>query len=83
MSTSPAFERANRPPPLNMVAVEESRERGSLTSLPSLLSRATQLYDVLASGKTASMILPGEPMPNLRESPDDQGNRCSTPIIQG
>ena len=44
------------PPPLNMEAVAEGQNRGSLTSLPDLLDRATRLYDVLSTGRTTSMI---------------------------
>ena len=39
-----------------MAAVAEGENRGSLTSLPDLLHRATRLYDVLSTGKTTSMI---------------------------
>lgn len=48
-----------RPPPLNMAAIMESEKRGSLTSLPDLMDRATKLYEVLATGKTASMLVDG------------------------
>ena len=50
-----------RPPPLNMAAVAEGQNRGSLTSLPDLLDRATRLHDVLSAGRTASVLNSGFP----------------------
>lgn len=50
-----------RPPPLNLVAVAEGQNRGSLTSLPDLLDRATRLHDVLSAGRTASVLNSGFP----------------------
>lgn len=56
------------PPPINMEAVTERQQRGSLTSLPDLLDRATRLYDVLSTGRTTSMMA-NEGMPRFgRES---------------
>ena len=46
-----------RPPPLDMLAIAEGQSRGSLTSLPDLLDRATRLHDVLSTGRTASMLV--------------------------
>ncbi|PGH00166.1 hypothetical protein AJ80_09219 [Polytolypa hystricis UAMH7299] len=43
-----------RPPRLNIDAVRESEARGSLTSLPDLIRRATRLASNLDRGKTAS-----------------------------
>ena len=42
----------SRPPPLNMAALAEGQNRGSLTSLPDLLDRATRLHDALSAGRT-------------------------------
>jgi hypothetical protein len=54
-----------RPPPLNMAAVTESQSRGSLTSLPDLLDRATRLHEVLSTGRTASMMMTDMDLPPL------------------
>ncbi|KAE8395336.1 hypothetical protein BDV23DRAFT_105036 [Aspergillus alliaceus] len=43
-----------RPPPLNMGAVRAAEKRGSLTSLPDLIRRATKLASNLEHGRTAS-----------------------------
>jgi hypothetical protein len=43
-----------RPPPLNMTAVRDAEKRGSLTSLPDLIRRATKLATNLEHGRTAS-----------------------------
>ncbi|KAI2088336.1 hypothetical protein LOZ36_002286 [Ophidiomyces ophidiicola] len=43
-----------RPPPLNIDAVRDAEARGSLTSLPDLIRRATKLASNLDRGKTAS-----------------------------
>ncbi|KAB8258185.1 hypothetical protein BDV32DRAFT_72721 [Aspergillus pseudonomiae] len=43
-----------RPPPLNMGAVRDAEKRGSLTSLPDLIRRATKLATNLEHGRTAS-----------------------------
>jgi hypothetical protein len=45
-----------RPPRLNLDAVKEAEARGSLTSLPDLIKRATKLAANLDRGKTASRI---------------------------
>jgi hypothetical protein len=45
-----------RPPWLNMDAVKGAEARGSLTSLPDLIRRATQLASNLDRGKTASRL---------------------------
>jgi len=45
-----------RPPKLNMDAVRDAEARGSLTSLPELIRRATQLAANLDRGKTASRL---------------------------
>ncbi|KAF1958962.1 hypothetical protein CC80DRAFT_546278 [Byssothecium circinans] len=45
-----------RPPRLNMDAVREAEARGSLTSLPDLIRRATRLAANLDRGKTASRL---------------------------
>ncbi|KAE8148550.1 hypothetical protein BDV25DRAFT_16764 [Aspergillus avenaceus] len=43
-----------RPPPLNLDAVRNAEKRGSLTSLPDLIRRATKLATNLEHGRTAS-----------------------------
>ncbi|KAL9111910.1 MAG: hypothetical protein Q9227_003760 [Pyrenula ochraceoflavens] len=45
-----------RPPRLNIDAVKEAESRGSLTSLPDLIRRATRLASNLDRGKTASKL---------------------------
>ncbi|KAI8937527.1 hypothetical protein NX059_005245 [Plenodomus lindquistii] len=45
-----------RPPKLNMDAVRDAEARGSLTSLPDLIRRATRLAANLDRGKTASRL---------------------------
>lgn len=45
-----------RPPPLNIDAVREAESRGSLTSLPDLIRRATKLASNLDRGRTASRL---------------------------
>ncbi|QIW99304.1 hypothetical protein AMS68_004822 [Peltaster fructicola] len=45
-----------RPPRLDMSAVAEAEQRGSLTSLPDLIKRATRLASNLDRGKTASRL---------------------------
>ncbi|PWY82235.1 hypothetical protein BO70DRAFT_291869 [Aspergillus heteromorphus CBS 117.55] len=45
---------ARRPPRLNMGAVRDAEIRGSLTSLPDLIRRATKLASNLEHGRTAS-----------------------------
>ncbi|KAI9842354.1 MAG: hypothetical protein M1838_003170 [Thelocarpon superellum] len=45
-----------RPPPLNMDAVKAAEARGSLTSLPDLIRRATTLASVLDRGRPASRM---------------------------
>ena len=39
-----------------MGAVAQGENRGSLTSLPDLLNRATKLHDVLSTGRTVSIL---------------------------
>ena len=61
-----------RPPPLNMNAVKDAEVRGSLTSLPDLIKRATRVASNLDKGRTASrlgmldMLGPGSPHPQNR-----------------
>lgn len=45
-----------RPPRLNVDAVKDAEARGSLTSLPDLIQRATRLASNLDRGKTASRL---------------------------
>ncbi|PGH10579.1 hypothetical protein AJ79_05401 [Helicocarpus griseus UAMH5409] len=45
-----------RPPRINIDAVREAEARGSLTSLPDLIRRATKLASNLDRGKTASRL---------------------------
>ena len=45
-----------RPPRLNIDTVKEAEQRGSLTSLPDLIKRATALASNLDRGKTASRL---------------------------
>jgi hypothetical protein len=47
---------SQRPPRLNLDMVRESESRGSLTSLPDLIRRATRLAANLDRGKTASRL---------------------------
>ena len=47
---------AKRPPRLNVDAVKEAESRGSLSSLPELIRRATKLASNLERGKTASRL---------------------------
>ena len=47
---------ARRPPRLNVDAVKEAESRGSLSSLPELIRRATRLASNLERGKTASRL---------------------------
>ncbi|EOA81492.1 uncharacterized protein SETTUDRAFT_143043 [Exserohilum turcica Et28A] len=47
---------ARRPPRLDMEAVREAEARGSLTSLPDLIRRATRLASNLDRGRTASRL---------------------------
>ena len=47
---------ARRPPRLNMNAVRDAEARGSLTSLPDLIRRATRLASNLDRGRTASRL---------------------------
>lgn len=47
---------ARRPPRLNIDAVREAEARGSLTSLPDLIRRATRVAHNLDNGKTASKM---------------------------
>ncbi|PPJ50511.1 hypothetical protein CBER1_07732 [Cercospora berteroae] len=51
-----AREGRHRPPRLNVDAVKEAEARGSLTSLPDLIRRATKLASNLDRGKTASRM---------------------------
>lgn len=46
----------HRPPRINVDAVREAEARGSLTSLPDLIRRATKLASNLDRGKTASRL---------------------------
>ena len=45
-----------RPPPLNIDAVKKAEARGSLTSLPDLIRRATRVASNLDKGRTASRL---------------------------
>ncbi|KAH7057132.1 hypothetical protein B0J12DRAFT_653508 [Macrophomina phaseolina] len=47
---------SRRPPRLNVDAVRDAEARGSLTSLPDLIRRATRLASNLDRGKTASRL---------------------------
>ncbi|QDS73066.1 hypothetical protein FKW77_009777 [Venturia effusa] len=47
---------SKRPPRLNVEAVREAEARGSITSLPDLIRRATKLAANLDRGKTASRL---------------------------
>lgn len=47
---------AKRPPRIDVDAVREAEQRGSLTSLPDLIRRATKLASNLDRGKTASRL---------------------------
>lgn len=47
---------ARRPPRLNVDAVRDAEARGSLTSLPDLIKRATRLASNLDRGRTASRL---------------------------
>ncbi len=67
-----------RPPPLDMAAVTEGQGRGSLTSLPDLLDRATRLHEVLSTGRTASMITSELDLPPLPRDNSRASNRENT-----
>ena len=54
--TSPGEKSIKRPPRLNIDAVKEAEARGSLTSLPDLIRRATRLASNLDRGRTASRL---------------------------
>ena len=55
--TSPlAGASTRRPPPLNIDAVKKAEARGSLTSLPDLIRRATRVASNLDKGRTASRL---------------------------
>ena len=84
-SSGPQRGRTRRPPPppINMEAVAEGQNRGSLTSLPDLLDRATRLYDVLSTGRTTSMLT-NEGMPRFgRESTIPEEDPDRRPIRTG
>ena len=57
-ASSPALPESGRrrPPRLDMDAVRDAEARGSLTSLPDLIRRATKLASNLDRGKTASRL---------------------------
>lgn len=55
-----------RPPRLNIDAVREAEARGSLTSLPDLIKRATRLAALMDSGKR-----PGSRLNDLNDFPSD------------
>lgn len=58
-SPKPGFSERNdrpRPPRINIDAVREAGTRGSLTSLPDLIRRATRLASNLDRGRTASRL---------------------------
>lgn len=61
-----------RPPRLNVDAVRDAEARGSLTSLPDLIKRATRLASNLDRGKTASRL-----GMNWFEGANDDENRAS------
>jgi hypothetical protein len=60
-----------------MTAVTEGQARGSLTSLPDLLDRATRLHEVLSAGRTATILDGSDRFPGFgRDSiaiSDEQG----------
>jgi hypothetical protein len=66
---SPGFSRLSairRPPRLNIDAVRDAEARGSLTSLPDLIRRATKLAAMMDRGKR-----PGSRMNDLSDFPSD------------
>jgi hypothetical protein len=81
---------SRRPPRLNVDAVRDAEARGSLTSLPDLIKRATRLASNLDRGKTASRLgfewLDYEKGDRSRDSggagnnPSRQKNRRSTTL---
>ncbi|ODH46543.1 hypothetical protein GX48_07381 [Paracoccidioides brasiliensis] len=52
----PESDQRKRPPQLDIAAVRRAEARGSLTSLPELIRRATRLASNLDRGKTASRL---------------------------
>jgi hypothetical protein len=57
-----------RPPKLDIEAVRRAEERGSITSLPDLIRRATRLATMIDSGKR-----PASRFDNLNDFFDDKG----------
>ncbi|MCJ1308308.1 hypothetical protein MMC25_001961 [Agyrium rufum] len=67
-----AKDASRRPPKLNMEVVRNAEQRGSLTSLPDLIKRATRVAANLDKGRTASrlgMLDMFSPMNGDRSSP--------------
>lgn len=67
---------SRRPARLNVDAVKEAEQRGSLTSLPDLIKRATKLASNLDRGRTASR-LGFNWMDNEKAAPNARENRRS------
>ena len=67
---------SRRPPRLDIDAVREAESRGSLTSLPELIRRATKLAANLDRGKTASRLGMLD-MFNSQEKLDDKSTNAS------
>ncbi|KAI9812706.1 MAG: hypothetical protein M1832_000363, partial [Thelocarpon impressellum] len=64
-----------RPPRLNIAAVKEAEARGSLTSLPDLIRRATTLATALDRGRPASRFDAGQPP----SAGDEKSNQILSP----
>ena len=72
---APATEKSTRRPPrLNLDAVRDAEARGSLTSLPDLIRRATKLASNLDRGRTASRL----GMFDMLNSGEKESSRKST-----
>ena len=69
-----------RPPRLDIDAVKDAESRGSLTSLPELIRRATKLATNLDKGRTASRLGMLD-MLNAGGSPKDNTSRTYTPYL--
>ncbi|TGO60150.1 hypothetical protein BOTNAR_0150g00010 [Botryotinia narcissicola] len=61
-----------RPPRLNIDAVREAEARGSLTSLPDLIRRATRLASMMDRGKRPGSRMGLDDFPSDREFPSEK-----------
>ncbi|KAF7877323.1 hypothetical protein EAF04_001006 [Stromatinia cepivora] len=61
-----------RPPRLNIDAVREAESRGSLTSLPDLIRRATRLASMIDRGKRPASRMGLDDFPSDRDFPNEK-----------